>query len=622
MFGVKFETWASICDMYFSLKKGSLKSYLQWFPFTKLTSAEKEIIKSKEFYEKYINTASFVFFPSVMHQSENFLQKGDGSFRDSSLVAPILYLMLQAIGKEIHEKYSPQRPASISAYYSGNYNFMRSKYKQDYDNFFKEINSNIDKYQYFIKTDITNFFANINVDKLIVQIDAVCNSEKIAFTQTQLYLFKEFLKYCGNGRFPLIENSIASSFLATIVYLDEVDIKLHKYITNNVSAFSDFRIIRYVDDMYILFSSDKSIGYLRDVYNEIRNEYSSILKDHGLALNTKKCCLKETKEINQELKKSLYDEYFNGQKHNIEELFNDALKNFLCDLSSKLLFDSIDIETYNQLIEKHFSSDDIEFSASEVFNYFVYENDLELQKAPVINEIVRLVEQSISFISLDPKRLTIMIMKTRNNRAIKGFLNQLFERNRYYKWNSYDTTIAISYLIQSKFKHMDLLKILSVQHPNLYSYYELNCQNSFLACLTQKCLNRLCEVIATDGKAHYLYFMFLCEVKRENYMVAFAYFKNFFDRVTADLDFVYNCDPQKKKPNYKAFYREGAFISFYSGIDNSDEIIKTAHKLRNANPLSHSSSELLDNENTTDDLKQSIRALHDLIYRYIEIKQL
>ena len=215
-----------------------------------------------------------------------------------------------------------------------------------------------------------------------------------------------------------------------------------------------------------------------------------------------------------------------------------------------------------------------------------------------------------------------MIMKTRNNRAIKGFLNQLFERNRYYKWNSYDTTIAISYLIQSKFKHMDLLKILSVQHPNLYSYYELNCQNSFLACLTQKCLNRLCEVIATDGKAHYLYFMFLCEMKRENYMAAFAYFKNFFDRVTADLDFVYNCDPQKKKPNYKAFYREGAFISFYSGIDNSDEIIKTAHKLRNANPLSHSSSELLDNENTTDDLKQSIRALHDLIYRYIEIKQL
>lgn len=75
----------------------------------------------------------------------------------------------------------------------------------------------------------------------------------------------------------------------------------------------------------------------------------------------------------------------------------------------------------------------------------------------MVTEIVGLVEQSISFISLDPKRLTVMIMKTESDRAIKGFLNQLFKKNRSDKWNSYDTTIAISYLIQSKFRHIDLL---------------------------------------------------------------------------------------------------------------------------------------------------------------------
>ena len=85
---------------------------------------------------------------------------------------------------------------------------------------------------------------------------------------------------------------------------------------------------------------------------------------------------KESKEINQELKKSLYDEYFNGQKHNIEELFSGALQKFLSDLSIELLLDSIDIEKYNELINKHFSSDDIEFTPSEVFNYFVYDNIL------------------------------------------------------------------------------------------------------------------------------------------------------------------------------------------------------------------------------------------------------
>lgn len=618
MLGITYNTWKNVCDMYFSLNAGSQKAYLQWFPFTKLSSADKETISSEDFYNNYIKTASFMIFPSAMHQSENYLQKGDGSFRDSSLVAPILFLFLQSIGLEIHNHYLPIRPSDISVYYAGNYEHLRPKYKQDYDDFFKELNASIDEYQYFIKTDITNFFANISVDKLITQIDKVCNSDTVVFSQTQLHLFKELLTYCGNGRFPLIENSIASSFLATVVYLDAVDKALHEYISTNVTVFSSFRIVRYVDDMYILISSNRPIGYLHEAYNEIRNEYSSILKNYGLALNAKKCCLKESKEINQELKKSLYDEYFNGQKHNIEELFSGALYRFLNDLSLELLLDSINIEKYNELINKNFSSDNIEFTSSEVFNYFIYENEDELQSEPVVRKIVELVEQSISFINLDPKRLTVMIMKTQNDRAIKAFLNQLFKKNRSNKWNSYDTTIAISYLIQSKFQHRDLLDILSDRHPNLYSYYFYHCKNSTIHCFDSQKIKNLINIIAMDSKAHYLYFMHLCEMKRANYMAAFAYYKNYFDRVTADLDFVFGENKKLKKPNYKAFYKETAFIKFYSIIDNSESIINNAHKLRNANPLSHSSSELLDSNDTSNDLCESIKALSKLIYKYID----
>ncbi len=605
--------------MYFSLNAGSQKAYLQWFPFTKLSSADKENISGEEFYNSYIKTASFMLFPPAMHQSENYLQKGDGSFRDSSLVAPVLFLFLQSIGLEVHNHYSPIRSSDISVYYAGNYEYLRPKYKQDYDDFFKELNASIDEYQYFIKTDITNFFANISVDRLISQIDKVCNSGTVVFSQTQLHLFKELLTYCGNGRFPLIENSVASSYLATVVYLDAVDKTLHEYISKNITAFSSFRIVRYVDDMYILISSDKPIGDLHNAYNEIRNEYSSILKNYGLALNTKKCCLKESKEINLELKKSLYDEYFNGQKHNIEELFSGALYRFLNDLSIELLFDSIDIERYNELIIEHFSSDDIEFTPSEVFNYFVYEDEDELKSEPVVKEIVGLVERSISFISLDPKRLTVMIMKTQSDKAIKGFLNQLFRNNRSGKWNSYDTAIAISYLIQSKFRHIDLLDILSDRHPNLYDYYFYHCKNSTIRCFDLWRVKKLAKVIAQDSKAHYLYFMYLCEMKRANYMAAFAYYKNYFDRVTADLDFAAGNNPRLKNPNYNMFYREGTLIRFYSDIDDSKTVIEKAHKLRNANPLSHASSELLDSNNTSKDLCESIKALSALIYGYIDI---
>ncbi|MCD8006646.1 MAG: AbiA family abortive infection protein [Oscillospiraceae bacterium] len=621
MFGISYSTWESVCNMYFSLKPGFKKACLQWFPFTKLSPNDMDIIAGMDFYNRYIKTASFVLFPQVMHQSENFLQKGDGSFRDSSLVGPILYLVLQAIGMEIHKHYISVRPDDISVYYAGNYEHLRPSYKQDYDDFFREINASTDEYQYFIKTDITNFYSNISLDKLVTQIDTVCNSNGVAFSQTQLQLFKEFLRYCGNERFPLIENSVASSFLSTVVYLDVADKTLYEYISANISEFSSFRIVRYVDDMYILFSSEKPIECLYKAYNEIRNEYSSILKDFGLSLNAKKCCLKELAAVNHELKKSLYDEYFNEQKLDIENLFAGELYHFLRDLKSELLLDSVDIEKYNKLIDDHFSSGDIEFSPSEVFNYYVYEDDKELRSEDVVKEVCDLVGQSISFISLDPKRLTVMIMKTKSDRAIKGFLNQLFVRNRSNRWNSYDTTIAISYLIQSEFRHIDLLDILSDKQPNLYDYYFYYCKNSSLQCFDSWEVKKLSEVISKDVKAHYLYFMYLCEKKRANYMVAFAYYKNFFDRVTADLDFAYGENLKLKKPNYKGFYKEEKIIDFYASIKDSEVVIRTAHKLRNANPLSHSSSELLDSDNTSEDLIKSMKSLSELLYEYISTRK-
>jgi IS30 family transposase len=224
----------------------------------------------------------------------------------------------------------------------------------------------------------------------------------------------------------------------------------------------------------------------------------------------------------------------------------------------------------------------------------------------------------IAFINLDPKRLTVMIMKTQCGKAIKSFLNQLFTRYRSGKWNSYDTTIAISYLIQSKFQHWDLLNIIKEYHPKLYRYYTDGCKESFVISIKPHRINRLCDIIKKDNKAAYLYFMYLCETKRKNNMAAFAYYKNFFDRVTADLDFVFNENHEGKKPNYKGFYKEKAFVSFYAEVENSETVISTAHNLRNSNPISHSSSGLIDHKNTAKELDDSIKDLSMLIFKYIQ----
>ena len=622
MFGIAYSTWKDTCDMYFNLKERTKAAYLQWFPLTKISKTDEEYISSEEFYKRFIDSGAFVIFPSVMYRSENYIQKGDGSFRDASLISPILFLILQALGKEISSSYFSQRNDKIEVFYAGNYDEMRATYKQDYDDFFKAINTNITEESFFIKTDLTNFFANINVDILVNRIDYICNNISVNFTQTQIALFKELLLFCGNGRFPLIENSIVSSYLATVIYLDEIDCRLTSFIDENISVFDNYKIVRYVDDMYIIFSSSHTNAEIHNAYNQIRNEYSSILKEYGLALNAKKCCLKRGFEINDELKKSLYDEYFRGEKKEIESLFSGSLAQFLKELLSIITSDSLDVERYNDLIEKHFSNDTIEFTATEVFNYFVYEEENEVKSDSVKNAIIRLIKQDVSFISFDPKRISVLILKTKNDSAIKALLNQLFIRNRSGLWNSYDTIIAISYLIQSEFKHIDLIDVLRQNCDKLYDYYNYYCYASFARLMRSFQINKYVDIIGGDKKAFFLFFMYLIEKSKHNNLSKYAFYKNYFDRITADLAFVTDKEANHKKPNYKLFYKESELIKYYSDINGSKDVVSEAHKLRNNNPLSHSSAEMLDNDSSQSKIEESIKAMDDLLKVKIQLLKL
>ena len=628
MFGIQFSTWKKICTAYSSMGIGAKKASLQWFPFTKLSEDDWNYLSSEDFFESYIKNGAFIFFPNAMHQSENYIQKSDGSFRDAALISPLLYLVVQSIGYEIANNYRPKRMNDISAYYAGNNcEDLAVRYKREYDTFFKELNSYQDEYKYYIKTDITNFFSNINMDKLIERIDYVCNEDKTIFSQTRLQLYKKIIEYSGDGRFPLIENSVMSSFLATIVYLDQVDCELYKFIDQKVDEVLDFKMIRYVDDLYILISSKSGIEGVKVAYNAIRNEYSSILKQWCLALNSRKCKLGLTIDINQELKKSLYDEFYNGEKHSIEELYAGSLENFLEKLLSMVEEECPDVEQYNDLIEKHFAFDDIEFTPSEVFNYFVYESESEVGSVNVSNLIKKIIRRDISVLSLDPKRLGVLVMKTHNDTAIKATLNELFKRYKSDRWNSYDTTIAIAYLVQSEFRHIDLLSVINKQAPELYRYYYNNCRTSFVKPFYNNASrNReaLCRVIGEDWKAYYLYFMYYTEKSKNNNLTAYAFFKNYFDRITADLDHInkiFNGETEKR-PNYKAFYKEKAFCDFYSSIEGSKKIIQDAHKLRNGNPVSHSSASIIENDGTTDDIYRIIENLNMILRRYIVKEQI
>lgn len=617
MLGITYEIWHSICQMYSKIEKKYYKAYIQWFPFSLFNETDWSLLSSQEFFETYIQNGAFVFFPQLMHQSENYLSKSDGSFRDASLISPLLYLVLQCIGKQISDHYISQRPSEISVYYAGNYQNNRPYYKKDYDDFYKEINAAREDYQYFIKTDITDFFANINVDILIGRINDRCNSKDVVFSQTQLLIYKEFLAYCGNGRFPLIENSIASSYLSTIVYLDSIDCQIYQYISEKINCFSCFKMFRYVDDLYILFSSDKSQQQILSTVNEIRNEYSSILKEFRLSLNSKKFCFKPTSNINEELKKSLYDEYVNGVDFSIEEIAQPSIEKFLEYLADLIVAGDLDVEKYNKCISDAFSVSELEYTPNEILNYCIYNSKFSLQNPVLIQKIRSMLSYDISFIALDPKRLTVMIMKTKDAETIKALLNHLFTRNKNNTWNRYHTIIAVVYFIQSFFRHIDLLKILQIRCSELYSFYQYNCKQQFLKILIQD-TNIYCQSVFKDLKSCLFYFMYLVELKKHNTITAFSYFKNFFDRITAILAFKSGKERQKvKKPAFGSYYRLNDAKYIYSQITGSQKILKDAWTLRNSNPLAHSSAELWDNDSSKKEIVRIIERLKQLIRAFI-----
>ena len=596
---------------------------MQWYPFTRLSKHDKAILVSEKYFNEVIKTGVFLYYPENFLTPNNYIMKSDGNFRNASLVSPLMYLLLLTIGKSISKRYHSFRPHGIEVFYAGNYNENRLYYRKDYDIFFKTINELSQSYRYFIKTDIKDFFSNIDVNLLFDKIDYRFSKTGTPISQKDLLIYKELIQCLGQGEFPLIENSVASSYLATVIYLEHPDICLYEFIDNKETEITDFYMVRYVDDLYILFNSDKPENTLTPVINRVIDTYSSELKKINLSLNRSKTTWKKVSEINVELKKSLYDEQFNNKEFYITDLVDSSV--LLKFLQYALTNCILDTSKYQEIINSVFCFPNTEYTPDEIFNSLIYEKHQMFGDSEVVDKLFILLDYDYRFLKLDTKRLMILVLKTKNENLIKQMLSNLFEANRDGVWDIYDTSLAINYLLQRNFRHRDLLNVLKKEEGYVYSYYDLFCRLSFMRTMEVSRQNYIQKFIETiyykkDDKLFFLYFMYMIELKKRNYLSAFAYYKNFFDRISAHLGLAANKDSTKKgKPNYNNYYKEGVLKTLYGDILGSGNIIKKAHEIRNANPLSHSSAELIDDNNTSKDILESIGDLETLLKSKVEI---
>lgn len=591
MFHITYDNWKSICDSYKKISENQRKSYLQWYSICDDNFLNH--ISKEEFFEDYISSG-YIFLSNLCTlKTSNYLQKPDGTYRDSQLVSPYLYLFIQTICYGLFKSIDKWREDDISVYYAGNFEELDLHYPKYYELFYKEVNLESEDYEFYIKLDIKNFFKNIDINLIFDLIESHSNSK---VSSSDIMLIKELFCYCGNNKFPVLENAVGLSYLATEIFLTNSDNKLYKFLVD-YEYIDSFKMIRYVDDLYILYNKNTSEDITMNnlILSDIISNYSTFLDDDGLILNMAKTKQEQAVKINDSLKTAFYNEYVNGERFSLHQSNMQQLENFLVKCCEKIEANmTINYIEYNSLIEECFRLEDANISPREQFQKSIFNKELIVGNKKIINNLTKIL--SLKNFRIDTKNWVTQILNTNDEELIKLFLNQLFKKNRKSNLEKTDLHLALAYLLKRSFKHKDLLSIVAKNNLELYSYICTFCidQYSHNQVLKEIVIYKSLKISMKSSK---LYFLYFTEYLKKNYLNAFAYYKTYFDSMTAEIDHYISPNKKngkKRKVNYRGFYTVDQLKNFY-GFDgkNKQTIIDKAHKLRNESPLNHSSAELL-----------------------------
>lgn len=609
--GISKETWDQTVNNYLKISNRYLSRHLQWYPLNTLKLSKS----SDQFYEKVIKKGYFVFDYNFMKVYDNYLQKSDGSYRQAQLISPLLYLILEAICREIYHSVDSYFNSNHSLY-AGNLDTNEITYQKQYDLFYKEVNILSDSYSHYIKTDFKDYFRYIDIDLLFSMIERETHN----ISSFHIYIYKLLFTYIGKGSFPILENSTGLSYLATKVYLNDLDKSLDDYLAKN-DDITNYSIIRYVDDLYIFFNP-KNSNNLNKIFLDFKNFYQSQSRQLNLTLNNSKTNWKQSIEIGEDLKNSFYGGEIYNEQTDIHEVKIETYVDFLDLLIERR---PLTIKKYQDTIKQVFSFESIELSEYEVYNYILYKLSKKfIGNTPIIEKLKLIILEDIR--SYDVKKISVAVLNTKDGELIRNFLNILFNIE---EWHDSENYAAIIYLLNRNFKHEDLIStlLLNLEQKNntLYQYIEDFCldYSNLNPYLIEDRFNLSSNVIDISTTTSQLYFLYHYEISKGNYLSGHSYFKSFFDRITAEIQFYYGVeDSDAKKPNYKKYHQIGILERVYKEKSGSKEILQTAHKIRNSNPINHGSADLIKGQYDQEQILKSIDQLSGLLDSLLITKKL
>lgn len=624
MLGLSYVSWIKACEMVQAIDSKAQKSYLQLYPFSLIDDWEK--IKSEKFFDGYIKSALFLEFDSTYIHPVRYMQKGDGSLRRTNLVSPLNYLILLAFGCEVESSYRSKRKvddASASIYCSSTFDIEPTEqYKKSYAEYTTSRQVGHTSFTYYLKIDITNYYDSIDINRLF----KVVEDAGILDARSSL-LLSTFIKMIGNGKFPIVDGHGGLSYLATSVYLDELDFLTQRWL-NSKNECEDYRLVRYVDDLYIFFdvtTDEHAELFATDLLDFLRDLYVGF----GLCLNeSKQIRIERTSEVADEVTNSFYDIFVNGIDPDYVSYYSkDDLLEFFQRIYDMPKHASS--EDFDYALDA-FKKNDLKVSRSDILNGFIYYNREAFEDEKIINQLSLIVLSKNRFLKLSVKQLVVSVLNTEDGNLIRSLLNQIFANYRNRQLTKYDEIIILEYLVQRNFQHSDLKKLLAITSPDISRFAETYCSYTSMGDLLtlEKNSKAISDskgysgVYENDSILHFLMLMFKFNSQQDNLMVAHSFLKSYFDRYVAILSLFLGIEGKKNgTPDYKHYYTEGAHKAFLkaNNLEENTNIISKLSKLRNVNPVNHSSAEMLRQVQAyKGDYQQNISDIVQLMNKYRE----
>ncbi len=222
-----------------------------------------------------------------------------------------------------------QKNKNIESYYGGSLKFSGESldinkqstfYLNHYKNFKRAVRRRVQENHsvetVVLKLDIQNYFENIQIKQLLLNLDkyikpSIKTSNKFnESTKEQITFYFEYLMNGENG-IPQSDNEIISGFIGHL-YFSLCDLIIEDQINNFSDEINKYKIIRYVDDVYLFLDIDSQVDMNIVLECITSNICDSLHSQFGLRFNNKTSLYhladsEQKDDLLRELKKTSYN---------------------------------------------------------------------------------------------------------------------------------------------------------------------------------------------------------------------------------------------------------------------------------------------------------------------------